>query len=207
MTSVLLIDTGSGNVHSARKALLAAGAETVELTADADAVRRADRLLLPGVGAFASCAGRLRARDGLEDAIREAAAGGTPLLGICVGMQLLADEGFEHGRTPGLGLIPGAVRALEAGSLRVPHMGWNEVTAEQSHPLLPDASVGAGHAYFVHSYCFAPTDPDSVAATCTYGEAFPALIARGTVAGTQFHPEKSQAYGLDLLSRFLRWSP
>ena len=207
MTSILLIDTGSGNVHSARKALIAAGAGSVELTADPDAVRRAERLLLPGVGAFASCAARLRARDGLEEAILEAASGGTPLLGICVGMQLLADEGFEHGRTRGLGLIPGVVRALDAGSLRVPHMGWNEVAAQRPHPLLPDPNVGAGHAYFVHSYRFAPTDAGDVAATCTYGEAFPALIARGNVAGTQFHPEKSQAYGLDLLSRFLRWSP
>ena len=205
MASVLLIDTGSGNVHSARKALTAAGADRVDLSADPDAVRRAERLLLPGVGAFASCAARLRARDGLEAAVIEAAAAGTPILGICVGMQLLADEGLEHGRTPGLGLISGTVAPIEAGTLRVPHMGWNEVEARGNHSLLP---TGAGsHAYFVHSYAYQPADPDVVAATCTYGAAFPALIARGNVAGTQFHPEKSQGYGLALLGNFLEWSP
>ena len=207
MASVLLLDTGSGNVHSARKALVAAGAGDVSLTDDPDALRRAERVLLPGVGAFASCAARLRARDGLEEALREAAGRGTPVLGICVGMQLLADEGLEHGRTPGLGLIPGVVRPLRADGLRVPHMGWNEVEATSGHPLLPPPSIGAGHAYFVHSYAFDPGDPSVVAATCTYGEAFPALIARGNVAGTQFHPEKSQAYGVALLSRFLEWRP
>ena len=207
MTSVLLLDTGSGNVHSARKALAAAGADTVALTGDPDAVRRAERVVLPGVGAFASCARRLRARDGLEEAVREAAARGTPILGICVGMQLLADEGLEHGRTPGLGLIGGTVRPLRANGLRVPHMGWNLIERRTDHSLLPPVGTGADHAYFVHSYAFEPTDPSVVAATCSYGEPVPALIARGTVAGTQFHPEKSQAYGLALFARFLEWRP
>ena len=206
MRTCCLIDYGSGNVHSARKALLRAGdgAHEVRLTGDPEAILGADRVVLPGVGAFASCARRLRAADGLVEAIAEYAASGRPFLGICVGMQLMADEGEEHGGAKGLGLIAGRVVRLDTGGLPAPHMGWNDVRAAGGgHPILPED----GDAYFVHSYAFAPQDPSVVAATADYPEAFPAMIAEGNLVGTQFHPEKSQAYGLALLAGFLEWSP
>ncbi|WP_031551252.1 imidazole glycerol phosphate synthase subunit HisH [Parvularcula oceani] len=209
MSVVCLIDYGSGNVHSARKALLHAASEAgrgqeVVLSSDPETIRSADRLVLPGVGAFASCMGRLEAADGVIAALREAVSSGRPFLGICVGMQLLADRGLEHGDTKGLGLIGGTVRPLETGALASPHMGWNTVApAGAPHPLLPPE----GDAYFVHSYCFDPADPSDVAAECDYGERFPAMVARGNVAGTQFHPEKSQGFGLSLLRNFLEWRP
>ncbi|MBB4659971.1 imidazole glycerol phosphate synthase subunit HisH [Parvularcula dongshanensis] len=206
MPKVCLIDYGSGNVHSARKALMrvAESAHDVVLSGDPDVIASADRLVLPGVGAFAACMARLSAQDGVVDAMNEAVAKGRPFLGICVGMQLLADRGLEHGETGGLGLIGGTVRRLETGALKSPHMGWNDVRARgQRHPLLPPD----GDAYFVHSFVFEPEDDAVIAATAEYGEPVPALIARGNVAGTQFHPEKSQAYGLALLSNFLEWRP
>ena len=204
-----LIDYGAGNLHSVHNALNAVGANVV-VTDDPVTVAKADRIVLPGVGAYRTCANGLRGIDGMVEAMEQRVlAEGAPFLGICVGMQLLATRGLEHGETPGLNWIPGDVVAIERTDplLRVPHMGWNEVEATTDHPLLPRGGVGAGHAYFVHSYCFDPADPSVVAATCTYGEAFPALIARGNVAGTQFHPEKSQGYGIALLSRFLEWCP
>lgn len=206
MSTVCLVDYGSGNVHSARKALVRAaeGRHEVIQSGAAEHLLRADRIVLPGVGAFAACAQRLRAQSETHQALMEAAARGTPLLGICVGMQLLADKGLEHGETAGLGLIPGTVVPLDTGGLKSPHMGWNTVGATGApHPLLP----ADGDAYFVHSYRFAPQDEADIAAVCRYGETFPAMVARGTVAGTQFHPEKSQAYGLALLAHFLEWRP
>jgi glutamine amidotransferase len=198
---VTLIDYGSGNTHSAAKALSRMGG-AVSLSGDPDLVSRSERIVLPGVGAFASCRARLQARDGLVPALVDAVGRGAPFLGICVGMQLLATRGLEHGETEGLDLIPGTVRKLETGALKSPHMGWNEVRP-RGHALLPEG----GDAYFVHSYCFEPEDEGDVAATCDYAETFPALVARGNVAGTQFHPEKSQGYGLALLERFLGWRP
>ncbi|MEM9989723.1 MAG: imidazole glycerol phosphate synthase subunit HisH, partial [Pseudomonadota bacterium] len=173
----------------------------VEVTADPEAVRGADRLVLPGVGAFGTCMAALKARPGLvaalEGAVLEAKR---PFLGICVGMQLLATKGLEHGETAGLGWIDGTVGPLQVDGLKVPHMGWNHVEGA-GHLLLPPD----GDAYFVHSYAFEVSDPHVVAATATYGQPFPAMVIKGNIAGTQFHPEKSQAYGLDLLGRFLTW--
>ena len=206
MQTCCLIDYGSGNVHSARKALALAGggAHDVVLSADPEVIARADRVVLPGVGAFASCMRRLRGAGGVVDAIRTFAASGRPFLGICVGMQLMADEGEEHGPTPGLGLVAGRVTKLDTGALPSPHMGWNDVRARGArHPVLP----GDADAYFVHGYAFEPADDAVVAASADYPAPFPAVIARGNLVGTQFHPEKSQAYGLDLLSRFLGWAP
>ncbi len=208
MQTVVLVDYGSGNVHSAHKALVRAAADTglavkIELTADPAQVAAADRLVLPGVGAFGACRTMLDAREGLVEALSEAVLEQKrPFLGICVGMQLLATRGLEHGETPGLGWIGGQVRSLNADGLKVPHMGWNSVDGG-GHPLLPPD----GDAYFVHSYRFDAADPQAVAATCTYGERFPAMVARDNIAGVQFHPEKSQAYGLRFLANFLEWSP
>ena len=203
MTSCCLIDYGSGNVHSARKALAHAGAQ-VALSGDPEAIARADRLVLPGVGAFASCMARLRAADGVVEAIGAFVRTGRPFLGVCVGMQLMADEGEEHGPTRGLGLIAGRVARLDTQGLPSPHMGWNDVRARgPRHPVLPKD----GDAYFVHSYAYAPDSPSVVAATADYPAAFPAMIAQDALVGTQFHPEKSQGFGLDLLSRFVRWAP
>ena len=205
MRTCCLIDYGSGNVHSARKALALAGggAHAVALTPDPDAIARADRVVLPGVGAFAGCMARLRAADGVTEAIHAFAATGRPFLGICVGMQLMADAGEEHGGARGLGLIPGRVAKLETEGLASPHMGWNDVRATAPHPVLPPD----GDAYFVHSFAYRPNDPDVIAATTDYPRPFPAAIARGNLFGTQFHPEKSQDYGLALLANFLKWSP
>ena len=206
MQTCCLIDYGSGNVHSARKALALAGggAHAVTLSGDPDVIARADRVVLPGVGAFASCVGRLRAADGVVDAIADFARTGRPFLGICVGMQLMATRGEEHGGADGLGLIAGQVRKLDTGGLPSPHMGWNDVTArEPRHPVLPPD----GNAYFVHSYAYEPDDDAVIAATADYPAPFPAMIAQGNLVGTQFHPEKSQGFGLALLAGFLEWSP
>ncbi|MEM9810856.1 MAG: imidazole glycerol phosphate synthase subunit HisH [Pseudomonadota bacterium] len=206
MTSVCLIDYGAGNLHSAFRGLERAsdGSADLVISADPDVIRRSDRLVLPGVGAFASCAEGLRAQDGLEDAIKEAVTRkAKPFLGICVGMQLLASLGLEHETTTGLDIVPGTVRALKAETLRVPHMGWNEVRARGDHPLLPADE----DAYFVHSYVFEAEHADDVIAETDYGERFTAAVARGNVAGAQFHPEKSGAYGLSFLSNFLKWRP
>ena len=205
MTAPLaLIDYGAGNLRSVANAFAAAGAGNVAVTSDPDVVARADRIVLPGVGAFAHCMAALTAIDGMVAAMAEAVRGhGTPFLGICVGMQLLADVGEEHGDTPGLGWIAGRVRAIPpAPDLRVPHMGWNDVVAATPHPL-----IVPGEAYFLHGYHFVAANPAQVAATSDHGGSIVAAVADGPVAGVQFHPEKSQGFGLSLLNRFLEWRP
>jgi glutamine amidotransferase len=208
MQSVALIDYGSGNLRSAEKALRkaaeAAPADIV-VTADPDVVARADRVVLPGVGAFAACMAALSARDGLIAAMGEAVLmRGAPFLGICVGMQLLADRGLEFGSTPGLGWISGEVARLTPSdpAAKIPHMGWNPLTDVGDIPLM--AGLGADpHMYFTHSFAFAPSDPSHVAASVDHGGRFAAAVARDNVMGVQFHPEKSQAAGLRLLQNFL----
>ena len=200
--SLALIDYGAGNLQSVRNALKAAGAEDVVVTADPDAVRHADRIVLPGVGAFAHCMIALTAIDGMVDALNDRViAQGHPFLGICVGMQLMAEAGEEHGRHQGLAWISGTVRRIEPTNpaLKVPHMGWNDVVPTLPHPLLQ-----AGEAYFLHSYAFEGAD---VLAQTDHGGPIVAAIGRDNFAGVQFHPEKSQRYGLALLSRFLEWQP
>lgn len=214
MQSVALIDYGSGNLRSAEKALLKAAASTaagaeVRITADPDLVARADHILLPGVGAFAACRAALDARPGLVEAMAEAVrVRGAAFLGVCVGMQLLATRGLEFGVTPGLDWIPGEVRRLETSdpACKIPHMGWNGLTRLSDHPLLAGVREGTP-MYFTHSYAFFPTDPADVAAWVDHGGLFPAAVARGNVAGVQFHPEKSQSAGISLLARFLEWRP
>ena len=210
MTETLaLIDYGAGNLHSVANALKTAGAENVTLTADPMVVRAADRIVLPGVGAFRACMAALTARDGLVDAMTEAVRGrGVAFLGVCVGMQLLADRGLEFGETPGLGWIGGEVRRLEPADPRckIPHMGWNGLEQGGDHPLLTGLEPGA-HMYFTHSFALYPSDPSDVIARVDHGGLFCAAVARGNVAGVQFHPEKSQAAGLRLLANFLEWRP
>ena len=198
MSAVALIDYGAGNLRSVHNALVAAGAEGVAVTADPDIVAKADRIVLPGVGAFAACMNGLSAIDGLVEAIERRVRGeGAPFLGICVGMQLLADAGEEHGRHAGLGWIAGTVRAFDpAPGLRIPHMGWNDVVPVGDHPV-----TAAGEAYYLHGYHFA--DAAHVAATSSHGDPFTAAVAKDNIVGVQFHPEKSQAYGLGFLARWL----
>ena len=206
MAEVLaLVDYGAGNLHSVANALKAAGAEGVSITANPDVIRAADRIVLPGVGSFRACAEALRAVPGLVEAMAERVhVGGAPFLGICVGMQLLATSGAEHGGTPGLDWIGGEVRLIERTdpAIKVPHMGWNDVELS-AHSAL----IEAGEAYFLHSYHFAPDDGRHVAAMTDHGGGLVAAVARDNVVGVQFHPEKSQAYGLALLARFLEWKP
>lgn len=198
---IALIDYGAGNLHSVANALKAAGAPNLSITADPDAVRRADRIVLPGVGAFAACMNGLSAIPGMVEAMRERALdGGVPFLGVCVGMQLLATTGEEFGTHAGLGWIAGSVRRLPASpGITVPHMGWNDVVPARAHPLLVP-----GEAYFLHSYAF---DGDHVLATTDHGGPVTAAIGRDNLLGVQFHPEKSQRYGIALLERFLEWRP
>ncbi len=211
--TLLIIDYGSGNLRSAEKAVARAAREAapsvnVRVSGDPEDIARADRLLLPGVGAFASCKAGLDER-GLTEPLR-AAAGEKPFLGICVGMQLLADIGYEHGVTDGLKLIPGEVKALAPTdpALKIPHMGWNEVVFDRPHPALDRArEMTDRHAYFVHSYAYVAADTNDILAHTDYGGAFPAVIGRDLVLGFQFHPEKSQAFGLKLLEGFLTWRP
>lgn len=202
MSAIALIDYGAGNLRSVHNALVAAGAEHVAVTADPDVVAHADRIVLPGVGAFAACMNGLSAISGLIEAMeRRVRREGAPFLGICVGMQLLADAGEEHGRHAGLGWIGGTVRAFDpAPGLRIPHMGWNDVIPGFAHPV-----IAAGEAYYLHGYHFA--DAVDVAATSNHGTPFVAAVARNTIIGVQYHPEKSQAYGLATLERFLAWRP
>lgn len=202
--TLALIDYGAGNLRSVANALRAAGAGDVAITADPDVVGRADRIVLPGVGAFKHCMDSLTAIDGMVAALDRRVRGeGAPFLGICVGMQLMADAGEEHGRHAGLGWIGGTVRALvPAPDLRVPHMGWNDVTPKCAHGV-----VAAGEAYFLHSYHFADVAPDDVLATSHHGAEFIAAVGRDTMVGVQFHPEKSQRTGIALLERFLSWRP
>ena len=212
MQRVALIDYGSGNLRSAEKALLraAGGRREIVVTHDPDVVAAADRVVLPGVGAFAACMSALQAREGVIEAMTQAVRGnGAPFLGICVGMQLLATRGLEFGETPGLDWIEGDVRRLDDGgdpAIKIPHMGWNGLTGVADHPLFAGLANGQT-VYFTHSFAFFPKDSADVAAYVEHGERFPAAVARGNVAGVQFHPEKSQAVGLDLLSRFLEWRP
>ena len=200
-----LIDYGAGNLHSVANALKAAGAEGVRITADPDVVRAADRIVLPGVGSFKSCAAGLRAIPGLIEAMAERVhVGAAPFLGICVGMQLLATRGVEHGITDGLNWIGGEVRPIEVTdpAIKIPHMGWNDVVVRPHAPLIED-----GEAYFLHSYHFVPDDGHHVAAMTDHGGGIVAAVARDTIVGVQFHPEKSQSFGLELLGRFLDWRP
>jgi glutamine amidotransferase len=210
MQTVALIDYGSGNLRSAEKALQKAAAGLAEpvsiiVTADPELVAKADRVVLPGVGAFSACMTALRARDGLIEGMTKAVDGGAPFLGICVGMQLLATNGHEFGVHPGLDWISGEVRHLEPESLalKVPHMGWNDI-AVSDHALFRGAD---SQMYFTHSFAFHPADPATVAATTDHGGRFASAVVKDNIAGVQFHPEKSQAAGLALISRFLEWRP
>lgn len=200
--NLALIDYGAGNLHSVHNALKAAGAGDVHVTADPDVVAKADRIVLPGVGAFAHCMEALSAIDGMVAAMEQRVrVEGTPFLGICVGMQLLADAGVEHGTTRGLGWISGTVRAIApAVDLKIPHMGWNDVVPTQGAPL-----IEAGEAYFLHSYHFDAADDADVLAKTDHGGPLVAAVGRGNILGVQFHPEKSQAYGINFLKRFLEW--
>jgi glutamine amidotransferase len=203
--TIALIDYGAGNLHSVHNALRAAGAHGVVITADAEVVRRADRIVLPGVGAFRACIEPLRAIPGMIEAMRELVFDlGRPFLGICVGMQLLADAGEEFGTHAGLGWIPGTVRriARDDPAVKIPHMGWNDVT-----PCRDQALVVPGEAYFLHSYHFEARAPGDVVALTDHGGPLVAAVGRDNILGVQFHPEKSQAYGLATLARFLEWRP
>ncbi|MEZ4513389.1 MAG: imidazole glycerol phosphate synthase subunit HisH [Chloroflexota bacterium] len=200
MTKITMIDYGASNIRSAQKAFEFIGAE-VELTADPAVVARGRKLVLPGVGAFGSGIGALRARR-LEEPIQEAVARGVPLLGICVGMQFLFDSSDEMGNHTGLGLIPGHVTRFVGNGLKVPHMGWNELEFAADHPLLTGINQ-RDHAYFVHSYYCAPVDPANTVATAVYERPFTAIVHRENVYGLQFHPEKSQRVGLQILRNYL----
>ena len=205
MTALALIDYGAGNLHSVNNACRKAGEDNAVITADPDVVACADRIVLPGVGAFRACRDALVAIPGMVEAMNEAVRQrGVPFLGVCVGMQLLADAGEEFGRHEGLGWIGGTVRLIEPQdpAIKVPHMGWNDVTLRGAPPLLE-----AGEAYFLHSYHFEATDQAHVAAVTDHGGPLVAAVARDTIIGCQFHPEKSQSYGLSFLSRFLDWRP
>ncbi len=216
--SVAIIDYGSGNLRSATKAFERAARETglfpqVRLTADPDVVAKADRVVLPGVGAFADCQRGLAAVDGMSEALIEAViAKGKPFLGICVGMQLMAERGLEHGVAQGHGWIPGDVTAMQPddASLKIPHMGWNTIDLQgPAHPVLHGIEAGPDgkHAYFVHSYHLAASNPAHVLASFEYGGTFTAMVGRDNMIGTQFHPEKSQHLGLQLIGNFLKWAP
>lgn len=199
---VALIDYGAGNLQSVKNALKAAGAADIRVTRDPEQLLSAERIVLPGVGAFAHCMGALSAIPGMVDALNEATGpAAKPFLGICVGMQLMAEAGEEHGRHKGLGWIKGTVRRMEPAdtAIKIPHMGWNDVSPSTPHPL-----IEAGEAYFLHSYAF---DGDDVLATTSHGSPVAAAIGRDNRVGVQFHPEKSQRFGLSLLSRFLEWRP
>jgi glutamine amidotransferase len=215
--SVAIIDYGSGNLHSVAKAFERAARESAEtqpivVTSDPEAVRNADRIVLPGVGAFADCRHGLDAVSGMMEALEEGVCRqGRPFLGICVGMQLMAERGREYTVTDGLGWIRGDVRRIAPGdpSLKIPHMGWNTIEARRTHPLLDGIPLGADglHAYFVHSYHLQVSNPDDLVADCDYGGLVTAFVGRDNYAGTQFHPEKSQKLGLALIANFLRWKP
>ena len=212
MMKVAVVDYGSGNLASASRALALAAERacieaTVAVTADPAVVKAADRVVLPGQGAFADCAAGLSAVPGMRDAIESATGRGVPFLGICVGMQLMAERGLEHTVTPGFGWIRGDVAEMPARGLRLPQMGWNGLDfVPGSHPLLDGLEPG-DHVYFVHSYALVHGAPGETIATTDYGGTVPAIVVAGNRAGTQFHVEKSQDVGIRLLSNFLRWSP
>ena len=214
---VAIIDYGSGNLRSAAKAFeraaaVVGAAQNIIVTDDPKIVRSADWLVLPGVGAFGDCAAGLKFVPGLADALIETVVENKkPFLGICIGMQLMADTGFEHGEHTGLGWVPGNVAALEPTDLhlKIPHMGWNELQFTQGgkiHPVLAGLEDGA-HAYFVHSYGLRPAESDDVLANVDFGGDVVAIVGRANMVGTQFHPEKSQETGLKLIENFLRWQP
>ncbi|QEN89057.1 imidazole glycerol phosphate synthase subunit HisH [Labrys sp. KNU-23] len=212
-----IIDYGSGNLHSARKAFERAAAEAglpvvIEVTSDPERVAGADHVVLPGVGAYADCKRGLSAVSGMIEALGHAVTTkGRPFLGICVGMQLMAERGLEFETTEGLGWIGGDVKAIQPvdPALKVPHMGWNTLSTRREHALLAGIPTGPSglHAYFVHSYHLAAADPADVIAEADYGGPVTAMIGRANMVGTQFHPEKSQALGLALIANFLRWRP
>lgn len=209
---VAVVDYGSGNLTSAARALARAADDAgisaeITVTADPDLVAAADRVVLPGQGAFADCAAGLDAVPGLHQALDHAVAAGRPFLGICVGMQLMADRGLEHTVTQGFGWVRGDVAEMDVPGLRLPQMGWNALDfTPGSHRLLDGLQPG-DHAYFVHSYALRGAPPADVLATTDYGGPVTAMVANGNRAGTQFHVEKSQAAGLRILANFLRWSP
>ncbi|HEY0185237.1 MAG TPA: imidazole glycerol phosphate synthase subunit HisH [Rhodopila sp.] len=209
---IAVVDYGSGNLASASRALALAAeragiAASVVVTADPAVVEAADRIVLPGQGAFADCSAGLGAVPGMRDAIEGATGRGTPFLGICVGMQLMAERGLEHTVTPGFGWIKGDVAEMPAPGLRLPQMGWNGLDfTPGSHPLLEGLERG-DHVYFVHSYALVQGAANETIATTDYGGPVPAIVVAGNRAGTQFHVEKSQQVGIRLLSNFLRWAP
>jgi len=215
--SVAIVDYGSGNLHSAAKAFERAAAEsgiasTIRVTSDPAEVRSADRIVLPGVGAFADCRRGLDAVPGMVEALEEVVRQKQrPFLGICVGMQLLASRGLEYTVTQGLGWIPGDVALIvpDDESLKIPHMGWNTLHKQDEHALLAGIETGPDglHAYFVHSYVLVPERPEDVLALTEYGGPVTAMVAHDNVVGTQFHPEKSQKLGLKLIANFLGWRP
>ncbi len=213
MSLTVLIDYESGNLHSAQKAFEKVASELgsgeVLVTSNPEDVARADRIVLPGDGAFPHCRNALFAQSGVAEALIEAVeTNGRPFLGICVDMQLLADVGHEYERTEGLGWIPGEIVRIEPSDpkLKVPHMGWNDLVIDRPHPLLEGIETG-DHAYFVHSWQFRPSEPDTLLAHVDYGGAVTALVGRGNVVGAQFHPEKSQTAGMRLIANFLSWKP
>ncbi|HVV60191.1 MAG TPA: imidazole glycerol phosphate synthase subunit HisH [Pseudolabrys sp.] len=215
--TVAIVDYGSGNLHSAAKAFERAARESkhsqpIKVTSDPDVVRHADRVVLPGVGAFADCRRGLDAIPGMVDALEEAVrTKGRPFFGICVGMQLMAERGREYKVTPGLGWIAGEVDKIAPAdaSLKIPHMGWNTLDVKKPHALLDGIATGANglHAYFVHSYELKPAQKNDLVAQSDYGGPLTAIVGRDNMVGTQFHPEKSQRLGLALIANFLKWQP
>jgi glutamine amidotransferase len=215
--SVAIVDYGSGNLHSAAKAFEraardAAPAQTIAVTSDPDVVRRAERVVLPGVGAFADCRRGLESIPGMIDALEESVRRkGRPFFGICVGMQLMAERGREYEVTEGLGWIPGEVDKIAPNdpNLKIPHMGWNTLNPRKPHPLFDGIELGPQglHAYFVHSFELKPKEPSDLVAQADYGGPVTAVVGRDNMVGTQFHPEKSQRLGLALIANFLQWTP
>jgi imidazole glycerol-phosphate synthase subunit HisH len=214
---VAIIDYGSGNLHSAAKAFERAAREeasplAVKVTSKPEEVWDAERIVLPGVGAFADCRNGLARIPGMVEALEESVRmRGKPFLGICVGLQLMAERGLEHGVTPGLGWIKGEVRAIAPSnaSLKIPHMGWNTLVLRRTHALLEGIPTGESglNAYFVHSYHLVPERPDALVASTNYGGPITAFVAKDNLAGSQFHPEKSQKLGLAVIANFLKWKP
>ena len=206
-----LIDYDSGNLHSAQKAFERMANEVdagdVIVTSDPDVVAKADRVVLPGDGAFPHCRGELFSRTALAEAVIEAVeVKGRPFMGICVGMQLLATTGHEYEETAGFGWVPGNIRKIDAPGMKIPHMGWNDLVIGQDHAVLDGLKTG-DHAYFVHSYAMEVSDPAHLIAHVDYAGPVTAIVARDTIIGTQFHPEKSQDTGLRMIANFLKWAP